>query len=65
MQELMNKYGFTQTELADRLGMRQSQISNYLNGKSKPNYDTIREMSRVFSISADELCGLLTCAKSL
>ena len=52
----MREHGLNQQKLADKLGMRQSQISNYLNGKSKPSYDIIREISRVFKISADEVC---------
>ena len=55
--DLIDEHELTQSELAKKLNMAQSQISNYLNGKSKPGYDSIRELSRIFNISADAICN--------
>ena len=54
--ELMDEYELNQMELAKALEMKQSQVSNWLCGKSKPNYNSIKALSDYFKISADMLC---------
>jgi len=53
--ELMNEYGLNQTRLANILGIKQSQIHNWIHGKRKPNYDSIRALCWFFKTSADML----------
>ena len=48
----------TQEELADRIGISQSILSRYLNGKALPNPFIIRNMSRVLQCSVGELVEL-------
>ena len=38
--------------------MKQSQISEWLSGKSKPGYDNIKLICETLGISADRLLGL-------
>ena len=55
LKELMEQQGVNQLQLADMLGVRQSQVSNWLNGKSMPGYHSMRMLSIKMKISADEL----------
>ena len=59
LRELIRERGLTQMELAELLGMAQSQMSNLLNGKNLPSYYTVKTICTKFSISADYVMGLL------
>ena len=50
--------GLTQTEFAKIVGIKQSQVSEWLKGKAKPGYDLLKQMSQSFNISADFFLGL-------
>lgn len=53
---LMQKQGFTQKELANRIGMRQSSLSNILKGKiANPHLSTIANIADVLGIPYKEL----------
>ena len=49
--------GLTQGELAKFLGGNKSLISNYENGHSCPDIETLARLADVFKISLDELVG--------
>lgn len=55
LKQLMRKKGVNQLALSELLGIRQSQISNWVNGKSLPGYYSLKVICEVFKISADEL----------
>lgn len=48
----------SQTAFAKEIGVKQSQVSEWLKGKAKPGYDTLRKMSLTFGISADFFLGI-------
>jgi transcriptional regulator with XRE-family HTH domain len=48
----------TQTKFADIVGIKQSQVSEWLKGKAKPSYDLLKQMSKAFGISADFWLGI-------
>ena len=49
----------TQTQFADIVGVKQSQVSEWLKGKAKPGYDTLRSILLAFeNLSAEYLLGL-------
>ena len=50
--------GLTQTEFAKIVGIKQSQVSEWLKGKAKPGYDLLKQISQSFNISADFFLGL-------
>lgn len=50
--------GLTQTEFARIVGIKQSQVSEWLKGKAKPGYDLLKQISQSFNISADFFLGL-------
>lgn len=48
----------TQTGFATKIGAKQSQVSEWLKGKAKPGYDSLREMALAFDLSPAYLLGL-------
>ncbi len=46
---------YSQERLAERLGITQGAISQWEQGKSKPNIDKLIEISKIFQCSVDEL----------
>lgn len=47
--------GVTQSELASRLDVHESAISQWLNGHSRPSLDSLRKLSSETGISLDDL----------
>ena len=58
LQEIMIEKSLNQTELAKKIGVKQSQISEWLKGKSKPGYDNLRALCENLDISAERLLGV-------
>ena len=58
LKEIMIDFNLNQSELANKLGLKQSQISEWLKGKSKPGYDNIKLICITLGISADRIMGL-------
>lgn len=47
--------GMTQGELAEKLNGKKSLVSNYENGYSTPDIETLCVLARIFDITLDEL----------
>ena len=47
----------TQCELADKLGVKQSTISSWGIGRSRPTFEQVIEISNIFNTSTDYLLG--------
>lgn len=47
--------GHTQLEIANRLGIRQQQISCYVNEKKLPNLDTLANLCEFLDLDANEI----------
>lgn len=45
LRKLMKERGLNQLQLSELLGVRQSQVSNWLNGRSLPGYNSLRMLS--------------------
>lgn len=58
LKDIMMDFNLNQSQLATKLGLKQSQISEWLKGKSKPGYDNIKLICETLGISADRLLGL-------
>ena len=41
------------------IGVKQSQVSEWLKGKAKPGYDILKSMAISFEISADYFLGII------
>jgi len=57
LRELMDAQNLNQLQLSKMLGIRQSQVSNWLNNKSLPGYYSIKLLCEKLSVTADELLG--------
>ena len=58
LKEIMIDFNLNQSQLAKKIGVKQNQVSEWLNGKSKPGYDSLRAICIALDISADRLLGL-------
>ncbi len=58
LKEFLNENNLTQVEFAKRIGVKQGQVSEWLFGKAKPGYDTLKRMSLAFNVPADYFLGL-------
>lgn len=66
LQELRRKKGLTQEELAEALYVSRTAVSKWELGRGYPNIDSLKEISKFFSVSIDELLSgekLLSIAK--
>ena len=55
--ELRKENGYSQEELADKLGVARQTISKWENGTTTPDTNNLIELSKIFKISIDELVG--------
>ncbi len=58
LKDIMIDYNLNQSQLASKIGLKQSQISEWLKGKSKPGYDNLKAICLALDISADRLLGI-------
>ncbi len=67
LQELRKKKGFTQEELAEALYVSRTAVSKWESGRGYPNIDSLKEISKFFSVSIDDLLSgekILSIAES-
>ncbi|EHQ90966.1 helix-turn-helix domain-containing protein [Desulfosporosinus youngiae] len=57
LQQLRNKFGLTQEELAKILCMSRSTYAQYEVDRRKPDYDTLQRIADYFKVSTDFLLG--------
>ena len=55
LQELRKKNNFSQEQLAEKLFVSRAAISKWESGRGYPNIDSLKRMSKLFSVSIDEL----------
>ena len=68
LQELRKQKGLTQEELAEVLYVSRAAISKWESGRGYPSIDSLKEISRYFSVTIDDLLSgekLLSIAKPL
>lgn len=58
LKDFMSENNLTQVAFAQIIGVKQSQVSEWLKGKAKPGYDTLKTMALAFNISADYFLGI-------
>ena len=66
LQELRKDRGLTQEELAKELYVSRTAISKWESGRGYPNIDSLKEISKFFSVTIDDLLSseeLITAAK--
>ena len=57
LKELRLQHGFSQEELVEQIGIKQSSYSDWENGKCKPNYEKLEKIADFFGVSLDWLFG--------
>ena len=55
MAELRKEKGFTQQQLAERIGVHVQQLKRYEAGISQPTLDVIRNLAMTLGVSSDQL----------
>lgn len=58
LKDFLTEKNLTQVAFAKIIGVKQSQVSEWLKGKAKPGYDTLKSMAIAFNVSADYFLGL-------
>ena len=58
LKDFLTDNNLTQVAFANAIGVKQSQVSEWLKGKAKPGYDTLRNMAIAFNVSADYFLGI-------
>ncbi len=58
LKDIMQENNLNQTQLAKLIGVKQSQVSEWLKGKSKPGYDSLKAICLALNVSGDEILGI-------
>ena len=61
---LRKEKGYTQDELAGRIGIIRELISNYERERIRPNYEMVIRLAIAFEVTTDELLGLKSTKKN-
>lgn len=57
LKELRLKKGLTQTELGEKVGVKQSTFTNWENGKREPSFENLVKLADLLEVSLDSLFG--------
>lgn len=57
LKRLRTASGYSQQELADKLGISKSSINMYERGERQPNFETLEMISDFFNVDVDYLLG--------
>lgn len=52
------KAGLTQSQLAEKLGVKTTTVSTWERGASSPDIETLYDICKIFSVSLDEMYGV-------
>lgn len=55
--ELLKFEGLNQSKLANGIGVNQSTVCNWLNGKKEPSIESLWKLADFFDVSVDYLIG--------
>lgn len=50
--------GYTQKEIAEKLGIAQSNVSDWENDVSRPEYENLTKLASVYGVTVGELLGV-------
>ena len=56
--ELRLSFGFSQSELAERVGVTNKAVSKWETGKSKPTTNVIRKLAALFNVDVNKLLSV-------
>lgn len=55
LKELRSNSGMSQKQIAEKLNIKQSNISDWENGISRPDYEKLIMLADIFDVTLDEL----------
>lgn len=58
--QLLRTSGYTQIELARKLGVTQALVSKWVTGRGTPKTVTVPKIAEVFGVSVDEVIACFT-----
>ena len=58
IKKLREERNWLQKDLADFLGFRNTTISEWERGKTEPDINTLKKLTKLFNVTADYLIGL-------
>lgn len=58
LKEFLTENNMSQSAFAKKIGVKPSQVSEWLRGKAKPGYDTLKQMATALNVSADYFLGI-------
>lgn len=58
LKDFLAEHNLSQVAFAKIIGVKQSQVSEWLKGKAKPGYDSLKNMALAFNVSADYFLGI-------
>lgn len=58
LKNYLKENGLTQTAFALEIGVKPSQVSEWLKGKAKPGYDLLKQIVKAYDVSAEYWLGL-------
>ena len=58
LKDFLAENNLTQVAFAKMIGVKQSQVSEWLKGKAKPGYDILKRIVIAYDISADYFLGV-------
>lgn len=56
--DFLTENNLSRSDFARAIGVRPCQVSEWIYGKAKPGYDSLRSMALAYNISADYFLGL-------
>lgn len=65
LEQLRDKHGLTQKQLAERLSIGEKEIWRYENTPSNPTAITLTKLAKFFNVSTDYLLGIETQEREL
>ena len=58
LKDFLTENNMSQSAFAKKIGVKPSQVSEWLRGKAKPGYDTLKQMATALNVSADYFLGI-------
>ena len=58
IKEIMKEEGLNQTKLANKLGIGQGHVTDWIRGKCDPSYRHLQNICKKLNISAERILGL-------
>lgn len=58
LKELRKNEKITQAQLANKLGVAQSNVSDWENNIARPEYENLAKLAQIFDVTTDYLLGL-------